>query len=752
MKAGQVNLPRWALLLLFMLLAIVGSADAQVNRLPAVFSSKAAQVGATGKWTLREVLEIRDITETAMCGNGDAAFIMKQAFLDRNQVRYGLYRIPNGRSVAKKLIESGYIGDLSCHPQTNKWTVRGEFGAGVQLYEVSDRGKINALIVSRDLVLAGGFGRIFTALAARQTGIFAYQWAPDGKSLWYSRPRCRSAREGHVLSSGGIFFDDRTLDYMSFLNDPTQFEGKELHVLTMQSGLDRTMSFIPSASAYDNVVFERPSIAWSSDSRSIFYSNPTVRGGRTPGEDFAIAHLDVASGSSETLTNKKSRLDVAELFAIPGNRLLTVRLQGTQKHLVGVAVGTDSFTDYGNVPFGSIQQAFIGSRGQFILEVGLPGRDGLFFYPASSQNELLSQVTDDLSECSFTSSLKIGICVRQSLSHAPEIVRVSPNEGKLESVVRPDAEYDSIPALEIEREEWTNRYGATANGYVIYPRGYVKGRTYPVVCITHGWDARNKFIAQDFQWEYATQVFAEEGYLVLAVNEASRTEKTNAAYEAWILGGSDVSVAEMQFTVGLNAAATMEAALQWAIDTGRADPNRTAIAGYSRGSAVVNVVMTQSKMFKVCSSGDGGYLNAGNFWIWGMALGRGQYRGIFGGSPFDESASANYRRLSPSFRTREFAGPLLQQNAMGSGFMGLELYELLQETNVPTELVLYSGESHLFHEPVHRMAAMALNQYWMDYWLLDKRSSEPNMKARYQHWDELAKAWKTHNGTKSSNP
>jgi hypothetical protein len=233
MKAGQVNLPRWALLLLFMLLAIVGSADAQVNRLPAVFSSKAAQVGATGKWTLREVLEIRDITETAMCGNGDAAFIMKQAFLDRNQVRYGLYRIPNGRSVAKKLIESGYIGDLSCHPQTNKWTVRGEFGAGVQLYEVSDRGKINALIVSRDLVLAGGFGRIFTALAARQTGIFAYQWAPDGKSLWYSRPRCRSAREGHVLSSGGIFFDDRTLDYMSFLNDPTQFEGKELHVLTM---------------------------------------------------------------------------------------------------------------------------------------------------------------------------------------------------------------------------------------------------------------------------------------------------------------------------------------------------------------------------------------------------------------------------------------------------------------------------------------------------------------------------------------
>jgi dipeptidyl aminopeptidase/acylaminoacyl peptidase len=117
------------------------------------------------------------------------------------------------------------------------------------------------------------------------------------------------------------------------------------------------------------------------------------------------------------------------------------------------------------------------------------------------------------------------------------------------------------------------------------------------------------------------------------------------------------------------------------------------------------------------------------------------YRGMFGGSPVDAAAADNYRKFSPSFRAREFSGPLLQQTTAESGPRALELFTALKEANVPTELVFYPNETHLFHEPRHREAAMQLNLQWFDYWLRDQRDSDASFKDRYAHWDEMKSAW-----------
>src|SRR3546814_19131769 len=46
---------------------------------------------------------------------------------------------------------------------------------------------------------------------------------------------------------------------------------------------------------------------------------------------------------------------------------------------------------------------------------------------------------------------------------------------------------------------------------------------------------------------------------------------------------------------------------------GIVDPDRIGIAGYSRGSQMVNVAMTQSEMFRAASSGDGNYLEPASY-------------------------------------------------------------------------------------------------------------------------------------------
>jgi acetyl esterase/lipase len=151
--------------------------------------------------------------------------------------------------------------------------------------------------------------------------------------------------------------------------------------------------------------------------------------------------------------------------------------------------------------------------------------------------------------------------------------------------------------------------------------------------------------------------------------------------------------------------------------------------------------MTQSKLFHVASSGEGGFLNAGGFWEWGSAVNRARYIALFGGSPYDSGASENYRAFSPSFRVGEFAGPFLQQFASADAVAGLELYELLQETTIPNELVIYPHEAHVFYRPSHQAAAMKLNIAWFDYWLLGIRSTDMMMVPWYERWDIMKKKW-----------
>jgi hypothetical protein len=55
--------------------------------------------------------------------------------------------------------------------------------------------------------------------------------------------------------------------------------------------------------------------------------------------------------------------------------------------------------------------------------------------------------------------------------------------------------------------------------------------------------------------------------------------------------------------------------------------------------------------------------------------------------------------------------------------------------------VFYDHESHVFYQPRHRKSAMELNLNWLNYWLLNQRSSDPAMNALYEHWDEMARRW-----------
>ncbi|MEJ1964650.1 MAG: prolyl oligopeptidase family serine peptidase [Gammaproteobacteria bacterium] len=646
----------------------------------ALFAAAFCATASGRGWTTRDIIELREITGTALAeGRADAAFIVKQRLIEPNDTRYTLYTTRSDLAgPARKLLESSYLADLSWHAAARRWTVRADLGEGVQLYDVDASGHATPLVIVHETAPIGGTDGVIadSSDGAHETGVVSYEWAPDGRALWYSRPRLLTAKALQALRDDGVFYDRLRMIAVSMAQQPSVLEGLELHRLDVASKADIPIAFARSSVQWDQGTFTRSQTRWSADGKRIlFLLRETGGQGETK---TAVSGADARGGKVTALDG-----DVSALEYLRGrNSAATFAPRATT-----AAVGPDH-----------------------------------------------------IAECSFNGALTVRVCVRQSLTVPPELVAVSPQDGRIVTLVRPNAQYDEIEPLHSERREWTNRFGVVNDGYVTYPRDYVPGQRYPTLVVTHGGDAQNKFAYSGFQWDYPIQVFAERGYFVLSVNDPRTTPRTRAAQNAYSTTSASASVDEMQFATGYNAVASMEAALQALVEEGKADPERTGIAGYSRGSIVTRFVLSQSKRFKVGSGGDSNLFDAGNYWAGGSAI-SGLYQAMFGGSPADPAAVASYQRFSPSFRAAEFAGPLLQQRTQQNALFGLELYFALHEAGVPTELVFYPRETHLFHEPRHREAAMQLNLQWFDYWLLGRRSPEEALRGRYASWDAMAKEW-----------
>jgi dipeptidyl aminopeptidase/acylaminoacyl peptidase len=383
--------------------------------------------------------------------------------------------------------------------------------------------------------------------------------------------------------------------------------------------------------------------------------------------------------------------------------------------------------------------------GEQIISAYYPDHTGLFTVPESPAGRALKQVADNLHPCAFSRSLRVGVCVRQSQTLAPELVKVAGETGRLVVVARPNADYDRIAPLRVEPARWTNRFGQTSDGYVVYPRRFSSRHRYPVIVVTHGDDARNTFADRDLQAEIPVQSLAEHGYVVALVNEPLESLRMHAIQFRQHAVASPKGVSVMQLSVIVEPVASMEAAVASLVRGGVADPRRIGIAGYSRGAEVVMYAMTQSNVFKVASVDDGAPgVNADGYWSFGNRTAPNSYRALYGGSAFSSDVNVlnAYRRFSPDFRASVFAGPLLEQPVEGTAPWAFERLALLRDARVPYDLVFYPNEAHIFWNPRAAAASMERTLDWFNYWLLGEKDSALAKSREYERWDMLRERYR----------
>jgi dipeptidyl aminopeptidase/acylaminoacyl peptidase len=241
----------------------------------------------------------------------------------------------------------------------------------------------------------------------------------------------------------------------------------------------------------------------------------------------------------------------------------------------------------------------------------------------------------------------------------------------------------------VEDISFQSKDGAEIHGLMIKPAKFDASKKYPLVLWIHGGpngqdDHALPFSLYPLQLE--RQIFAAQGYVVLAINYRGSNGR-GAEFTRSILGDW-----------GNKEVADLLAGVDWAIAKGIADPNRLGIGGWSYGGILTDYTIASDPRFKVAISGAG---SANQLSMYGSDQYILQYNNELG--PPWKSQETWLKVSYPFFHADRIHTPTLfmgGQSDFNVPIIGSEqMYQALRTLDVPTELVIYPEQFHLFTRP-----------------------------------------------------
>ena len=682
-------------------------------------------------WTLEDILLVPEVTDIALSFDKRfAIYSVEAADPSAGRPRVALRLLDVAARTQRTLLSANIVKMLRPIPGSDDWSGLIDLGEGLQLYRITASGTVQPLLVNPDTVPVG---RADMSLAVgggtvpHRIGVLAHDWAPDGQWLWYAllKPvqdarRFRFDEDVRPLQARRRSSIEAEIDF--YLRGP---DGRSVKVMTRPSS-DRM------------ALHAAGNILWQGDEIQFRLETP----GSSAGGTYEVRAWNRVTGAMRTLADEH---DLQTLWILRGPRGGTLGTTDTGDRLEL----TESFADgrrysYGHFGFtigdlrsagisvnAKLHRAVIGTR-----SLGNP-RYGLAVVDKRGVREIRSDAS--LTRCGFDSALTVGICVEEGMSRPPSLVQVDIAKGSITPLVSVSPRHDEIAPLVVRPRIWRNRDGYRASGYIVLPRDYRPGTPYPAIVVTHGGDADDRFSEIGNQWNYPVQLFAERGYVVLLLNDPwpQQSDELMAAYNAWIRGSGPPGPETLQRLIWINGVHSFEDAVLDLAREGLVDVSRVGIAGYSRGSQLVNVAVTQSKLFRAASSGDGGFLEPAGY-LYSAA----SYDPVYGGGPLSDHIDA-YRKFAPSLNAGKVCAPVLQQVASASPPQ-IEFYDALRAAKVPTQISYYPGasaasdETHVFHIPSNRLLAMRENIAWFDFWLRGIGDDVAPFPRRLARWEEMA--------------
>lgn len=691
-------------------------------------------------WTLEDILAVPEVKDVVLSADGRfAAYVLRTVNEAEDRPEFTLHLLALGDRTDRILAKAPWIDRLRAIPGRNTWSVLADFGRGVQLYEIGSDDAITPLVVNETTALVGsvdGAEYGFTETLPLHFGVISYDWSPDGRHLLYATLEASKARPEPLHGEAVTRVSARLRRAPpTFVHYFVRDEQGETIPIVSRPASDRIARFLGALPLWSKDYLDYgiqgddkgvPSVQryrWRFATR-VSTRSPENEGGSLWGR------VTGPNGGDLRVTDASAGHHLVERLPSSDASGAAIDYGATD-----VALSDPRSPGSWRAPDGAFTLAAVRLTADARYALLRVGHDG---------KTVLIGTNGSLTHCAFRADALEGVCVQEGLTRVPRLVRIETLSGRVTPLISLSPRHQAITPLRAEKRQWTNRFGYKANGFILYPRDYRAGRRYPAIVVTHANDADERFAAPDLQWNYPVQLFAERGYVVLLVNEpwSWQSPKLEQAYRSWNDCDGQLAPAELQRLIWLNGAETIRSLIEELTQQGLIDRDHLGIAGYSAGSQLVNVMVTQTSLFRAASSGDGAFLEPA-----AHRYNRCGYRAIYGGAPGDAAAYDHYRALAPSWRGDLASAAILQQLAEPRAG-AIDFHQALEAAQVPAEITLYPGETsasdetHIFHIPSNRRAAMEENLAWFDFWLRDRTSgASPALRDRIEQWQAMKRRW-----------
>jgi dipeptidyl aminopeptidase/acylaminoacyl peptidase len=580
---------------------------------------------------------------------------------------------------------------------------------GVRDYQLTRDGRTLAYRTGKDgeeqlyrLPVSGIETATAEQLTKHPTGVGSWQWAPDGKRIYF-------------LSPDAIDKDEKERREKKFTVNIRNMETPSASLWSLDLDPNNTKKLT------DGTQYATGGISISDDGKWVGFRGQSLnryQRGITAESLYADLYLlETATGNIERLTNNFEVSESGLSFSPDSQWIAYSSADDAMRYTMSnTRVYLRAVGDRGK-PFRKLGTSFDGDVG-----VGVWSKDSSTIYfnegiRATNQLMMLDvksgtvrQVTEEKASLSVNVDNDTGAVLisyadpkTPSTLFTTDSVLNAASRASWRQLTDPNPQVKQFALGATEDITWKSKDGSTVGGVLVKPVGYQQGQRYPLIVAIHGGPASADVLG--FNGGYGSQVYAGAGYAVLMPNYRGSTnyglKHKNDIVGNYMAPGFDDIMAGVDHLIA----------------QGIADGSRMGALGWSAGGHWSNWILTHTDRFKAISSGAGT-----SNWISMYAQSDVQRnRQFYLGDklPYDDFDA--YWNQSPLKYIKNAKTPTMIHVVEGDPRVpspqSVELHMALKQLGVPTELYMYPGNTHGIPDPRNQLVKSVSEMAWMDFYV-----------------------------------
>ena len=531
-------------------------------------------------------------------------------------------------------------------------------------------------------------------------GVGDYAWSPDGSRLLLTLtdPKPADLTEDKGDDNKAVPY---VIDRMQFKQDYSGYlDRRRTHVYVYTPNSDTTVQL--TFGDYDD---SNP--VWSPDGKSIaLISDRSDNPDLNYGTDIFVVNVDDKDPVLTQITSNPGR-DFSPAFSPDSKSIAYVTSTGPDvggsaltptKYLAVTEIGADQR---------SVLTANL-DRSVSSPEYSSNGRDIYFRLEDSGMNhfarvrarggDIVREVSNEVSVRDFARGGGKTVLAMTNAGTPTELYNYA-DDALTRLTFLSDESLSSVVRAEVEKLRFNSADGTPVEAFLVKPVGYQVGTRYPTILWLHGGPA-SQF---SFGYNDTAQLFAANGYAVIMPNPRGST-----GYGSEFAHGTVAAWGENDFD-------DVMAAIDYGIEIGVVDSQRTGVGGWSYGGILTNYVITQTQRFKAAMSGASLGLVTSNY-------GHDQYQLMYElefGLPWENPQL--WAELSPFNKVQNITTPTLWMGGEVDWNVPInnseQMYIAMKRLGQETQLVVYPDEHHGIRRPSFQKDRFERWISWFDRYL-----------------------------------